>query len=476
MAATACPPPPSEKLPHGASHWDRLPAEVRRIVFDADTSVLTQLATRSLLPAELRCLSDAERTQAWADAFATEWAGPLSSLPPSASARGAAAHIRSRAMLERARAAGVAPVAVLLRVAVRNGWPDMLDMRLADQLALAAAEEGAVWLLADLIDGRRATTPSDRLVRAAAHAGRLDAVRFLHDRMRGVPWSPAVADAAAASGSLDLVVWMDASGRGGGFTGLAMAWAARGGHLAVVRWLANNTAVAHSPLSALHAALRGHVAVLDLLHERFPAMFAPDAGLSWCNVSDVRVLRWLHHRSMLDQPRVMLDNLVGAGAADSVRWLCTTFGLAVTRRMFAVACDWGHAALARWMLTQHGIVLDDHAVRSAVASGFVDLLAVFIAHDAAWVHVIADTAAKRGLRDIVEWLHVRHPGSIMPDMLSIAAEHEQLAVVQYLLDAVVGVDWDLGRARSLACGGMRRRVVGMLDAHEARRVAAQTQR
>ncbi|KAL2918964.1 hypothetical protein HK105_201234 [Polyrhizophydium stewartii] len=70
----------TQDLPAGDSHWDRLPLEVKGLVFE-HTGLLTRWTTGRLSDEALRQLDKEGRMLVWREALECEWPGDLSRLP-----------------------------------------------------------------------------------------------------------------------------------------------------------------------------------------------------------------------------------------------------------------------------------------------------------------------------------------------------------------------------------------------------------
>nr|KAJ3421730.1 hypothetical protein HK105_002469 [Polyrhizophydium stewartii] len=399
-----------------------------------------------LLRAELRGLPSEQVECLWAEAFACEWQGDLRRLPRIESYGDVFLGIRSRLMLERVRRWRLADEWMLLRVAVHNGWASAAHADDVEDLALAAAELGAVPLLRGLVCVRGAVRPSNALAVAAARGGRRDVVEFLHERLGGDVRVDQLMEAAATSGSIELVAWLikihgDV---------LATLGAASPLHQAVVA-----------------AANFGHLHLLVFLHERFPDCFKGLDEESFWYVSDLRVMRWLHERGLVRVPQLMLERAVRLGGLESVQWISATFGLRIEQQMLETACSLNRTSLVRWILRQPRISANDSCIDSAVDGCFVGVLAVLIEYDRSLLETIVERVAIRGDVDLIEWLDVRHAGSISQRALEAAAAYGNVDAVGFILANVEGVDWDIS---SVMMQTSHRDVIDKLSRFEIRRL------
>ncbi|KAL2917008.1 hypothetical protein HK105_203440 [Polyrhizophydium stewartii] len=201
--------PPTPPLPAEASHWDRLPAELHDMIIKV-SSHLTKLAVGAMTPDQLEAASNEEKQQAWEDAFATDWQGNLGLLPDVFIRLESFLIIQTRSMLARVESLNLENVSNnLRRCAIAREWRDLIDIDSNPAgLAEDAAAVGALWLLRELIDERRAVEPSERMAKRAARCGRIEIVKFLHERMPDGSWSQSVATAAIVNGHLDVADWL----------------------------------------------------------------------------------------------------------------------------------------------------------------------------------------------------------------------------------------------------------------------------
>ncbi|KAL2916091.1 hypothetical protein HK105_204182 [Polyrhizophydium stewartii] len=427
-------------LPWGRSHWDRLPPELHHLVLNADTSLLTAVTCGQLLAAELRGLQRADVDRLWTDAFDSEWTGDFKRLPrPDARSEYALA-VRSRAMLARARLLRAASPLVQLRVAIKRRWPDELWAAAPADIALAAASEGDVELIRSCIAANPlAASPS--LVVGAARGGHLDALLLLHDLV-APPWPATAADAAAAGGSID-----------------------------VLAWLRTCHAEAVAPSAVVAAARAGRLHVLEWMRVNISRIFDVAADSAADSATNISLVQWLNAQGHVKQPAETLHSAVAAGAVDTAAWLCATFSLRLDQDLLLLACDGNHARMVSWMLSQPGVGVDQILVNRAVLARHVSVLDAFIASDRAWLAVIADKVAVSGSCDLLEWLNKRHPGSIEARALDFSVGMERVEAVAYLLEHVLGVEWDIAAARRRARGWNSDAILLLLDRYASRHVS-----
>ncbi|KAL2918452.1 hypothetical protein HK105_201853 [Polyrhizophydium stewartii] len=254
-------------LAPGSSEWDRLPAELRKMVLE-HAGPLTRLVCGCV--DDVEALPDADKQRMWADALELDWRGQLRRLPavePDASALEA---VRSQRLAERVGFihTSAAARAALESLAASRFWP-------APRPALhhrhsKAVEAHSYAVLRSLMNGRAAPTQiSAPAIVAAARFGMLDALRLMHDRLPAGQWSTEVMDAAAASGHLAVVRFLHEH-RTEGCTPAAMDAAAEHGHTGIVSFLLGNRREGCTRAALVLAARNGHAEIVALLLERAP--------------------------------------------------------------------------------------------------------------------------------------------------------------------------------------------------------------
>ncbi|KAL2919009.1 hypothetical protein HK105_201279 [Polyrhizophydium stewartii] len=74
--------------------------------------------------------------------------------------------------------------------------------------------------------------------------------------------------------------------------------------------------------------------------------------------------------------------------------------------------------------------------------------------------------------ELLEWLHVRHPGHIGPDLLKLAVEAKRPGAILFLISRIDTIEWDVNWAGSLAESVKAYPVVQIIDKWHTARVAA----
>ncbi|KAL2911896.1 hypothetical protein HK105_208616 [Polyrhizophydium stewartii] len=245
-----------------SQQWNALPRAVR-IQIIKEAGVLTQFLDGSLPAAQLDA---ADKQQMWLEAFEIDWDGDLARLPkvPYLPLQAYWA-IHSKAMFDRVAALGWHDSESLQHTALRNGWTDRLDASRPHELCDAAASAGDLDTLRDLVDVRRAASPTEDMAKMAAVFGHLHVLRFLHERMPDGAWSTEVMDYAAWGAKLDCLKFLHES-RSEGCSPMAMNKAAERGALQVVQWLHENRPEGCTSDAIDWAAEHGHLDVVKFLH------------------------------------------------------------------------------------------------------------------------------------------------------------------------------------------------------------------
>ncbi|KAL2912082.1 hypothetical protein HK105_208434 [Polyrhizophydium stewartii] len=451
---TASPGPPAADapLPRGASHWDRLPLELRDMVAAAAAPALARFLRRPpLVAAEVASLRSAEVCRLWTEALDSDWQGDLGRLPAIDGDSPVLLAVRSRRTLDRIVGRGVRVAAeTVMRLAVRHGWTDLMDAEHCEVVAEAAASEGAVHVLADLVDERKAVSVTPWHAECAAEDGQLGAVEWLLARTDAPPW---ITDAAARSGSVDLVAWLHARGVGA-WTPRTMDSAARRGRLRVVEWLADHRREGCSVDAFRWAFDNGHADVLEFLCVRFPAVLErarTTAGYMFNSARHLGSLLWakkhlpdMHVAADLSR---FFDNY-GAGA---VAMLADTKDPTTLSDVLRWAIVHNCADAVSQLIKREQVQVEEQMVDPYWACRSTDALAVVIKHDGRWAAMLANRAAQlHGNADLLEWLHVRFPGSVSQSVLEAAVRAGSKAATELLVGKIKDVEWDLDGVLALA--------------------------
>ncbi|EGZ14588.1 hypothetical protein PHYSODRAFT_560883 [Phytophthora sojae] len=147
-------------------------------------------------------------------------------------------------------------------------------------------------------------------------------------------------DFAAMRGHLDVVQWLH-DHRSEGCTTHAMVHAARQGHLHVVEWLHDNRSEGCTSEAMDLAARGGHLHVVKWLHEHRDEGCTTDAMDGAAASGHLEVVKWLHSNRSEGSTTSAMDDAARNGHLSVVRWLHEN------RREGCTALAIGNAALGR---------------------------------------------------------------------------------------------------------------------------------
>ncbi|KAL2919429.1 hypothetical protein HK105_201074 [Polyrhizophydium stewartii] len=439
VPASSVPPSRASEFRHVASNeWDRLSAEVRHMVLDA-AGPLTKLTTGVLVAAELRGLPEKQRERVRQDASDADWRGDLDLLPRiGLSSRSLSL---SRRFFERLRSQMMADIAD--RVAVRNGWMDLVDNANLDDLAVTAAGEGKVEILRDLIDVRRVVTPSTNLARSVGSSGSLDAVCFLHERMSSELWTPSIGSPAANSGNIGLMVWLKEH-HPECLGSPALSGAAWGNNLRMVQWVVDNTAAACTPQAIYGAAFHCNFEMLQFLMERFPGAIDVHQPGTLIVLSDVRVIEVLHSHGHAD-PQQLLGEIIRKGDAAALDWVMDRYQIVPTEFDLVPVHYSAYVELLKRAYIR-GVPFSELSAKFAARYCNVQLLNWILSRNGDMISLMIEATAIAGHHSLAEWWRVRH-GVVFGQReleLAIASSNDGLACC---LLADSSFDCDLESAR-----------------------------
>ncbi|KAL2916989.1 hypothetical protein HK105_203421 [Polyrhizophydium stewartii] len=318
--------PPAPPLPAGASHWDRLSAELRLMIIEA-SGPLTKLAVGTMTPDQLEAASREEQQQAWKDAFATDWQGDLRLLPPRGLTNELPRLIRTRSM--HARVSGFdtsSLVSGLTMSAIAHEWSDLVDRSCMDiVLAMNAAAAGGLWLLRELIDERRTVELNKGIAIVAAAHGQLSVIQFLHERMPDGSWDQLVVSAAIHNGHVDCIEWLLAN-RSERCSPDELDVSILGSQPdAWIRNIVERGWMRVTKKAVDNAAKTRSVSLMQFLcSEGGDELFTSDAMDEAANNS-VAMLEWLHGEFELVPTTQALKNAAIGDKVDVASWLLETF-------------------------------------------------------------------------------------------------------------------------------------------------------
>ncbi|KAL2915368.1 hypothetical protein HK105_204984 [Polyrhizophydium stewartii] len=455
--AAALATPTAPPLPPGASHWDRLPVELRDEVDSHNCPTLVWFQRGRPLQAELDSLSIDARHRLWTQALESDWQGDLATLPRMPWDHALTLRIVSRGMLERVRAcvpefnssnqkAVEARDVAVCRLAIRRGWADLLEPLRFELVASAAALEGATQVLQVLREADLNIGDSSHLAGLAARDGHLETVQWLHSFRPADPLEEGVMEDAAGSGSLDLVVWLRRRAKGHHLRE-PLNIAAANGHLHIVEWLAKNWTGQCEPAAFIKACKNGHADVLDFLRVQYPRVYRETNSVTYRGAQHVATLEWLRkHKPQFVSER-MLQSFVFSSNVEAADWIVKNTGARVTREMLEFSFRRDSVAMIKWMIVDQQFEIDFCKFNFGSQFYNTRILAWLIRRDRDLASILAEQYVASGNGALVEWLHVRFPGSITQRTLMVAARAKSAKMLKFLLDLCRDADWDLAAAR-----------------------------
>ncbi|KAL2914008.1 hypothetical protein HK105_206451 [Polyrhizophydium stewartii] len=423
LILASTPPPAGPRLAFGASHWDRLPREVKDNVL-LSAGPLTQLllgwtpAATSTHDAGTRTTRHLEH-ELWHDAFAGDWQGDLALLPATFATwlpHTAFRAIRSRRMLARVADLARHPPDMLQYAAITNVWVDAIDLRDPNAALFKAALCGAAWLAALLVDGQCPLADVAAAARAVprprgdgsfseqALAREIDTCLLLHlDAGRAVVHLRSKTRAvlkevhsveAAMHGHINVLAFILARHRrltppstiGAVTSHSSVPWgtdvmdkAATCGHLRTVQWL--HEAGARCTTRAMDsAASNGHLEVVEWLHNHRTEGATTDAMDLAATFGRLRVLVWLYTNRHEGATTAAMDGAAENGHLHVLKWIyrCTPFRC--TEDALLAAAESGHVDVVAWLLQTKLCHLDlPMAIRGAERKKRSDVVATLVA-------------------------------------------------------------------------------------------------
>ncbi|KAL2918594.1 hypothetical protein HK105_201995 [Polyrhizophydium stewartii] len=375
-------------LPPGASHFDRLPPELRDMIESLATPTL-HLFLRRLRrwPFLAKDISRVvyHRDSLWTEVLETEWPGDLAMLPEVSEGNPCFLAVRSRQMFERLRNAGVEIRQVLVqRIAIRRGWLDMLDFGNVDVLAMAAAAEGCIPLLQDIIEVRRLVDVEIAQICSASKQGNLETVKWLSCRTRDPGMLRCATKNAASSGNLDLVKWLH------GDNPLRQAWLASksvatpksGSYL-------NDEAGCCSELAFLLASWNSQAHILEFLRVQHPDVFAKLPDETFDDPDNVSMLAWIkQHRPKLSF-QGFLGRFTSTGNIEALAWIVDNTSARLSHMHLGSAVLHDHVDMVKWMVLKKGIDICDLVFKCCPRWRINDSIAWMLKHDSRTASILA---------------------------------------------------------------------------------------
>ncbi|KAL2918952.1 hypothetical protein HK105_201220 [Polyrhizophydium stewartii] len=280
--------------------------------------------------------------------------------------------------------------------------------------------------------------------------------------MRTLPLAPAVMDAAARNGNLDLVVWLHENQCE--CTARAMDNAARSGDLRTVRRLEDNCTEGCSIRAFECAGQASHVDVLEFLRLRYPEVFGRTTDHTFEGARHVHALAWLKQHCPHMGFEECLRRACCSDNVDAAAWILENTATRVRQDMVVAALKHGALAVLQWIIVKQNVEINLHDYFSESCCTNTVVLAWGIRRDGRLASIIAERAALDRKWPLLDWLHVRYPGSLKTSLIEAVIDAGQLDIAGDLIARFDGVDWDLARARELAVRAESRSLVQRIDA------------
>ncbi|KAL2912265.1 hypothetical protein HK105_208256 [Polyrhizophydium stewartii] len=424
-------------LPPGASHWDRIPHELHEAVI-AFAGPLTLLTTGGPHPAQVRRLRSDQCERIWADVVELDWDGDLASLPVMYSAA-AFVNIRSRRLLKRLRELTLINREMHHRVAIRNNWLDMLDPHDARAIMRAVCAEGNIQLAGKTIKSTEMMIVDDDMVKDALRNNQFELAKYLrrHIEQDSCP----VMESAAHTGNIEFVVWAHESCECQYEN--AVHTAIKQGHVDLVDFLLSKCEERDGVHDISTAVEHGQAEILELLYNRMQSVFVKHGNrIDTSGAFDLDTLEWLRDHDIAFDAATAMQNVADRGTVDAFRWLRETYALPATPQMLVSACCRNSLPLVKYMINHAGAEIDDQVIEQAISSS-TDTLKVLLLKQPSMTHVAANLAAAADADDLLDWMRWQFPGCITQITLESAIAHSSRNAVEYLLDCVCEVEWDL---------------------------------
>ncbi|KAL2914380.1 hypothetical protein HK105_206152 [Polyrhizophydium stewartii] len=428
--------------PDAANEWDRLPAEVQGMILDA-AGPFTKFKSGELLLAELRGLPDEQHKLFWRDAFDADWQGDLDLLPLVVLSD-KSLHIRSRSFLQLYHQRfGAVDIA---RVAIRNGWTDMLDFGSPTPLALAAASEGALDILVDLVEVRKVVRPTSQHAEAAALNGHLSIIEFLRKYYNNREWQNFFTRFVVRGDSLDLVFWFKDNNLSL-VDRHTLENAVRGNNTTIVRWILKTYICECSSKLFAYAAENDSLAILRLLSDRFPTFLATLGPCVRFMASELVVIEWLHERSLID-PHKLVRHVIDRSKADSLDWIMARFDVHVREEDLDMAHELRHNSVLKHVFTR-GVPFTARSAQWAARVCNAEIMGWVVTRDRGAMPILVDATATHGHELLVEWWCARHGIHFGQRELILAVRAANLSMVKDRLGRD-DIDWDVEAVRTAA--------------------------
>nr|KAJ3419541.1 hypothetical protein HK105_006826 [Polyrhizophydium stewartii] len=404
-------------------------------------------------PLDLECLTVAERRQMWADAFSVDWSHSLSHLPPLHTAAMPFGNIRSQAMFRRAQEAQYVSPINLLQVAVRRGWGKIVNSDDTDnlQLAAAAAAEGALWLVREILGWEDEPPQVDSrffrmLAVTLADEQREGVLRYLHARLpAGEAWPEGTFNAAARSGNLKIAKFLVAT-RPVGCMLRTMREAARGGSVEMVQWLHERFELPITPPVVKYAAYAGQLAVLEYIDREDPFVFDSVRVVALDRtISDWSVLDFLHARGCMANIRSLPRLGIVWNSPEAMAWGVARSGGELIADLLDLSLLLGSSMCAEYIVRAATFEIERSHIQMAIIKRDFRTLAAIVHKSHSLAVTTGEIVASTPHRDIAEWLLFHESRCFSLAALCEAVRHSQLKMLKLLfkLDPFLGEPIDL---------------------------------
>ncbi|KAL2919458.1 hypothetical protein HK105_201104 [Polyrhizophydium stewartii] len=437
-------------LPRGASFWDCTPPEIKNKIIGFASPALASVFHRArYISVEPRCVRPFHDPQLWVDAMMYEPFIKLRWLGGFRLDHSLFMSIKSREMFNQVSKLVHMDQLVVQRLAIRNGWPDLLDFSGLKALACAAAAEGAVSVLRILFRSHTDVGPVNSYIWYAAQEGRTRAVSLLRRRDADAEHPFSILDAAASSGNLRLVENLVEIGVRDA-TSNAIDWAARNGHSRVVKSVAVNCKTDCTADAFVLAYQRGHTKTLKILHACFPNVLSSIGPERFWFPRHLSSLEWLVvHRQDLDL-QDLLHTALFSGGVDIFLFLVDEIHCHVRPYMLHMAFMASNVPLVEWMVSVMRFNVDTSAIVYGLIGPDADMLMWVASRDRRWLRSMVDALAAKNQAEPIVWLRKMFPWCVTQDTLEAAIRAKSHDAVRCILAVPDADQWEYARLRQVA--------------------------
>nr|KAJ3418024.1 hypothetical protein HK105_000463 [Polyrhizophydium stewartii] len=433
--ASATPPRPQKRFrPSISNEWDRMPAEVQRMLLEA-AGPFTLFVCGLLLKAELFSLSEEQKERLWQDIIDADWQGDLFTFP--------SINIASASISLRRPIVGRLKVRYsnkqVTQIVIRNGWTDLLDFSNPVQLLAAAISLDDIGLIQTLYDQHQVGRHVRPFLLHQAVPSRVATLKFLNERFHRNDWRPWLASDIHLVDNLEIIIWLDRHHPEClEFDGL---WnAAQGNHMHIVRWLVENTGCECS-LKVLAAATRNNnLEMVEFLAGRFPLILDTNEIVPKLASSDMSVILWIEAHGRIDHDW-MIEHLCSVGDVALLNWYMDRFKVDISGVNLYRAYHKCQTKLLKW-LYKHKVQFGPADAQLAASACNTDIMQWAIQRNPAVTPMLFEATAVRGDAALVEWWRVRHGVVFGQRELEMAIRDYNCRMVKHLLE-MDGADWDL---------------------------------